>query len=52
MKFEIDLEQLEEMVCCIVDCGLDRDEACEYAKNVLLEFNDIKPQHELSYLED
>ena len=52
MKFEIDIEQLEEMVLCIVDNGLNQDEACEYAKSVLFEFNDIKPEHKLSYLED
>lgn len=52
MKFEINIERLEEMVCCIVDCDLDRDEACEYAKNFLLEVNGINPEHELSYLED
>ena len=51
MKFEIDMEQLEEMVLCIVDNDLNRDDACEYAKNVLLEFNDIDPEHKLSYLE-
>lgn len=31
MKFEISKEELEEMICCIVDCRLDRDEACTYA---------------------
>ena len=31
MKFELTRERLEEIACCIVDCGLDRDAACEYA---------------------
>ena len=31
MKFEISKDLLEEMICCIVDCSMDRDEACEYA---------------------
>ena len=37
MKFELTLERLEEIVCCIVDNGLDRDEAYEYAKSILIE---------------
>lgn len=37
MKFEITIEIMEEIACCIVDCELDRDEACEYAKSVLLD---------------
>ncbi len=31
MKYELTKERLEEIACCIVDCGLDRDEACDYA---------------------
>lgn len=34
MKYELTKDQIEEIVCCIVDCGLNRDEACEYALNV------------------
>lgn len=45
MKFEISKEKLEEMVCCIVDCGLDRDEACDYAWAFLCE--DIDDAEEL-----
>ncbi len=37
MKFEISKSLLEEMICCIVDCGMDRDEACEYALKCILE---------------
>lgn len=37
MKFELTLERMEEIACCIVDNSLTRDEACDYAKAVLLE---------------
>lgn len=37
MKFELTIEKLEEIACCIVDNNLTRDEACDYAKSVLLE---------------
>lgn len=37
MKYELTREQLEEIACCIVDCDLDRDEACEYALSVAME---------------
>ena len=37
MKFEITLEEAEEFACCIVDCNLNRDEACEYIKACLME---------------
>lgn len=37
MKFELTLERMEEIACCIVDNNLDRDEACDYAKAVLIE---------------
>jgi hypothetical protein len=37
MKFEISKDLLEEMICCIVDCGMDRDEACDYALRCLNE---------------
>ena len=40
MKFEITLEDLEEMVCCIVDCNLGDEEAISYAKAFLMEIND------------
>lgn len=31
MKFELTAERIEEMVFCIVDNNLDRDEAIRYA---------------------
>lgn len=31
MRFELTVKDLEEIACCIVDCGLDRDEASDYA---------------------
>lgn len=37
MKFELTLARLEEIVLCIVHNQLNEDEACEYAKNVLME---------------
>ena len=37
MKFELTIETLEEIACCIVDCDLTRDEACDYAKSVVLD---------------
>ena len=37
MKYELTRDQLEEIACCIVDCGLDRDEACDYALSVAME---------------
>ncbi len=45
MNFEINLEQLEEMVLCIVDCELNQDEALEYAKNTLLDFNGVENEN-------
>lgn len=30
MKAEITKDLIEE-ICCIVDCGMNRDEACDYA---------------------
>lgn len=30
MKYTLTTERLEEVACCIVDNGMDRDEACEY----------------------
>lgn len=41
MKFEITSQTIEEIAMCIVDCGMDRDEAADYAKNTLLEVNGI-----------
>lgn len=35
MNFEISKDLLEEIICCIVDCGMDRDEACDYALKCL-----------------
>jgi hypothetical protein len=37
MKVEINLDLLEEICCCIVDNNLYRDEACDYAKECVLE---------------
>lgn len=34
MKYELTRELIEEICCCIVDCGLNRDEACDYALKV------------------
>lgn len=31
MKYELTKEQIEEIICCVVDCNMDRDEACDYA---------------------
>lgn len=39
MKIELTKERLEEIICCVVDCGMDRDEACDYAMNVIMECN-------------
>ena len=41
MKFEITLEQLEEMVLCIVHNELNEDESLKYAKDVLMDFNGV-----------
>lgn len=30
MIYELTSERLEEIACCIVDNGMDRDEACDY----------------------
>lgn len=30
MKYELTKERLEEIACCIVDNGMNRDEACDY----------------------
>jgi len=35
VKFEISKDLLEEMICCIVDNNLNRDEACDYALECL-----------------
>lgn len=53
MNFKINMEKLEEMVLCIVDCDLNQDEALEYAKRVLLDFNDVEnsePVENIVYL--
>ncbi|KKA43754.1 hypothetical protein [Salinivibrio sp. KP-1] len=31
MRFELTKEEIEEIVCCVVDCQLSRDAACYYA---------------------
>ena len=46
MKLEISFEELEEMVLCIVHNNLDEDEACDYAKAMILECNGIEPDLE------
>lgn len=35
--FEITKQRMEEIACCIVDNGMDRDDACDYALSVLSE---------------
>ena len=37
MKFEVTIELLEEMACCIVDNDLNRDEACDYVRSCVME---------------
>ena len=37
MKFELTLAKMEEIVLCIVHNQMGEDEACEYAKAVLME---------------
>lgn len=37
MKYELTKERLEEIACCIVDNGMNRDEACDYAISVASE---------------
>ncbi|WP_156980890.1 hypothetical protein [Vibrio galatheae] len=37
MRVEISRETIEEICCCIVDCGMNRDEACDYALKVVFE---------------
>lgn len=37
MNYKLTPEKLEEMICCVVDCGMDRDEACDYAKTFCME---------------
>jgi len=51
MKFEVTLEQLEEYACCIVDCNLDRDEACDYIKSCVTGSDSFDPDEKKPYLE-
>lgn len=37
MLYQLTSERLEEIACCIVDNGMDRDEACEYILDVARE---------------
>ena len=37
MRFEVTIELLEEMACCIVDNDLNRDEACDYVRSCVME---------------
>ncbi|OOF11760.1 hypothetical protein [Salinivibrio sp. PR919] len=37
MHFELTKDDIEEIVCCIVDCQLSRDDACDYAIEVARE---------------
>lgn len=37
MKYELTKEQIEEIICCVVDCGMGRDEACDYALETAME---------------
>ncbi|MBY7923738.1 hypothetical protein KW453_15870 [Vibrio fluvialis] len=41
MKFEVTIDTIQEIAMCIVDCGMNRDDAAEYAKNTILEVNGI-----------
>jgi hypothetical protein len=41
MKFNISIDEIEEIALCIVHCNLNEDEACKYAKETLLEINGI-----------
>ncbi|MBY8106400.1 hypothetical protein KW456_04635 [Vibrio fluvialis] len=41
MKFEVTIDTIQEIAMCIVDCGMSRDDAAEYAKNTILEVNGI-----------
>jgi hypothetical protein len=41
MKFNITLEQIEEVALCIVHCSLNEEDACDYARGTLLEVNGI-----------
>lgn len=41
MKFEVTLETIEEIALCIVDNGLNQDDAVEYAKAVIMEVNGV-----------
>lgn len=34
MKYELTRDLIEEICCCIVDCGMSREEACDYALQV------------------
>ena len=46
MKFEVTLEELEEYACCIVDCNLNRDEACDYIKSCVTGSGSFDPEAE------
>ena len=42
MKIELTIEELEEIVCCIVSCYNDYDEAMKYALDAVFEFLDVE----------
>lgn len=46
MKAEITKDLIEEICRCIVDCGMNRDEACDYAIETI-----FQNQTEVEYAE-
>jgi hypothetical protein len=50
MKFELTMTEAIEFACCIVDNNLNRNEACDYIRNVVLESNGI-PSFNASQIE-
>lgn len=44
MKYELTKEQIEEIICCVVDCNLNRDDACDYALAVAIECSTEKAE--------
>lgn len=49
MKFQLDKEQIEEIVCCIVDCGFGRDEAIDYAFKTATLMQDVEDAELIEY---
>ena len=42
MKFEITIEDMEEIIQCILDCDMDYKEAIDYAKATMIEIAEDK----------